>query len=60
MNWNLSFIIAGVILAIAGLIGWVLNIVSIVHADFSYVTGLLIMRIIGIFIVPIGAVLGYF
>jgi hypothetical protein len=41
-------------------IGWVMNIVAIVNSNFSDITGLLVMRIIGVFIAPLGAVLGYF
>lgn len=48
------------LVGIAAVIGWVLNIIDIANADFSHVTGMLIIRIIGIFVAPIGAVLGYF
>lgn len=41
-------------------IGWVLNITSIIHSDFAHLTGLLVLRIIGVFIVPLGSILGYF
>ncbi len=54
----LSFVvILGII--IAGVYGWVMNLVMIMHSDFSHITGLLVIRIIGIFMAPIGAVLGY-
>ena len=46
-------------IAIAGLIGWIANIVIIYHANFSAITGILILRIAGIFVAPLGAVLGY-
>lgn len=46
-------------LTIAGVIGWVMNIMAIAASDFSHITGLLILRIVGIFIGPLGAVLGY-
>ena len=42
------------------IVGWIWNIVQIVHSSFSPLTGLLIMRIIGVFMAPVGAVLGYF
>lgn len=41
-------------------IGWVMNIIAVIHADFSHITGLLVVRVIGIFVPPLGAVLGYF
>lgn len=46
-------------LLIAGLIGWVLNIVKIVGVDWSTEIGLGIVRVIGVIIPIIGAVLGY-
>jgi hypothetical protein len=45
---------------IAVLVGWVLNIITVVHADFSTLTGELIVRCAGIFVAPIGAVMGLF
>lgn len=47
-------------LFVAGVIGWVLNIIDIVGSDFSAVDGILILRIIGVIVAPLGAVLGYF
>jgi hypothetical protein len=41
------------------IIGWVLNIVAIFHADFSHITGALALRIIGVFVAPLGAVMGW-
>jgi hypothetical protein len=42
-----------------GLLGWVLNIITVAGSDFGVITGLLVLRIVGIFIAPLGAVLGY-
>jgi hypothetical protein len=39
--------------------GWIANIVKIVNTDFDVFTGLLIARCIGVFMAPLGAVLGY-
>lgn len=44
---------------IAGIIGWVMNITAIIHGGFPH-DGLGIARIIGVFMAPLGAVLGYF
>jgi len=46
--------------AIAALIGWVLNIVNLCGSSFDPVTGMDVARVVGIFIPPLGAVLGYF
>ena len=39
--------------------GWVMNLVEIVNYDFASITGMIILRIAGIFIAPLGAVLGW-
>ena len=44
-------------LVILGGIGWICNIIEIAHADL--VTGLVILRVVGIFMFPLGAVLGW-
>jgi hypothetical protein len=44
-------------LALAG--GWVANIVKLAGMDFASVTGMLVLRAIGIFIAPLGGVLGF-
>lgn len=45
---------------IFGAIGWVLNIVAVVGADFANITGMLVVRIVGIVIPFVGAVMGWF
>ena len=42
------------------LIGWIANIVKIVGSDFGHITGMLVVRVIGIFVAPLGAILGFF
>jgi len=54
---NDSSFIAG-LLVLAGMLGWVLNIVELAHS--SHVTGMVILRAVGIFFFPLGGVLGYF
>ena len=45
----------------AMIIGWVLNIVQIVNEfDMAHLTGEIIVRIIGVFIAPIGCIYGWF
>lgn len=52
--WFIGFL---VILVIAFIIGWVLNIVAIFH--MQGMSGMLVARVIGAFLAPVGAVLGY-
>ena len=48
------------IIAVLAIIGWVMNIVAIFGLDFSHVSAEMVIRIIGIFVAPIGAVYGWF
>ena len=49
-----------VVVILAALVGWVLNIVDILAVVNDPITPMFILRIVGIFIFPLGAVLGYF
>jgi hypothetical protein len=55
-NWFGLFLI---FMWIAGAVGWVLNIIAVVHTCCDPLTGVLAVRIAGIFVLPIGAVMGY-
>lgn len=46
-----------IIIAIA--YGWVMNIVAIAHSNFNDITGMLVLRVVGIFVAPLGTVLGF-
>lgn len=52
-------LIACICLAIVGVAGWVMNIVALTQSSFEPITGMLVARIIGVFLAPLGAVLGY-
>jgi len=41
-------------------IGWVMNIITIAGSNFNDITGMLVLRVIGVFVAPLGAILGYF
>ena len=45
-------------LIITGMIGWVLNIIKLLNSDFIP-SGLDILRVVGIFIAPLGAIIGF-
>ena len=53
-----ELIIAVVVLA--GIVGWVMNIFDIVAAVSDPITAMFIIRCVGIFVAPLGAILGYF
>ena len=54
---NFSLFMLAIVLL--GAVGWVWNIVKIIGTGFDVFTGMLIARCIGVFIAPLGAVLGY-
>lgn len=58
---NFSPFVASTILLVivAGAIGWVLNIVKLIGTA-DVITGMFVARCIGIFVPPLGAVLGWF
>lgn len=59
-----AFSLAIVMVWVAAVIGWSMNIYSTVVVLWVdgpiTITGMLVLRIVGIFLAPIGAVLGYF
>ena len=50
------FVVA--IIALAGY-GWVVNIIKLIGMDFAAITGMMVVRAIGIFMAPLGVVMGY-
>lgn len=41
-------------------IGWVINIVELFSQSFDPLTAVAVLRVVGIFIPPLGAIMGYF
>lgn len=54
-------IYATVAILVGGLIGvgWVFNIITLTETSLDPLTGLAILRVVGIFIPPLGGILGY-
>ena len=48
------------VVVLAGITGWVMNIFDIVAAVSDPITAMFILRCVGIFVAPLGAILGYF
>lgn len=66
MNKMRGFVAAELIVAlvwitvvVGGIIGWVLNIIKLVGMVDGEITTMFVLRIVGIFAAPLGAVLGY-
>jgi hypothetical protein len=45
---------------VSSIVGWIMNILDIVHTINDPITGLFILRCVGIIVAPLGAVLGLF
>jgi hypothetical protein len=59
----LGLIIGGAFLTFwtAAIIGWIWNIIKIINiTDMSHITGEIVIRIIGVFVAPIGCIYGWF
>lgn len=48
-----------ILLWIVGIVGWVANLVQVVHQISSPITGLFIIKAIGIVVAPVGVILGW-
>lgn len=48
-----------VIIVLGFIPGWIGNVVQLAVADWSTITGLLVLKAIGVFVAPLGAVLGW-
>ena len=47
------------VIVIAAGYGWVMNIITLAHSSFDVITGMLVLRVVGIFVAPLGTVLGF-
>ena len=52
--------LVGILIIIASIVGYIMNITSIVHTINNPMTGMFFFRCIGILAVPLGCILGYF
>jgi hypothetical protein len=48
-----------VIVWVLSAVGWVCNIITLAQSNFDHITGLIILRVIGVFVAPLGSVLGF-
>lgn len=47
------------LLLVFGSVGWVLNVIKIVQTGFVIIDGMFVARCIGVFVAPLGAILGF-
>lgn len=48
------------VFAILLFIGWVMNIIDVIQMLDGDITGMFILKMVGIFITPLGSILGWF
>lgn len=59
------FYIAYFVVLVAAVVGWVMNVINVINALMTNVpfieaiTGTVVLQIVGIFVAPLGAILGY-
>jgi small-conductance mechanosensitive channel len=56
---ELIFALALLVVGPACVFGWVNNIIKLAHTSFEPITGIAVLRVVGILVVPLGCVLGY-
>jgi len=56
----MSLWIFGWLIFLVGGVGWILNIEKIAGSSFDPLTGIVVLRCVGVFLAPLGAVLGFF
>lgn len=47
------------VLIVVGGYGWIENVIKLFGSDFAHLTGALVLRCIGVFVAPLGVVMGY-
>lgn len=62
MKWSFQKVTAMVVgLATLLLGGWIMNLVKLVNGgDLQFDAGMTLARVVGIFVVPLGSILGFF
>ena len=58
IGFGLTLTYLAILLGLA--VGWVMNVVSIVHTLSDPITGMFIARLVGTVVFPLGGILGYF
>ena len=55
-----GFILFSIVIGFLGLLGWIFNIIALAGMNFDKFTGEHVVRIIGVFLAPVGALAGWF
>jgi hypothetical protein len=57
---NVGIVIIYISMVAVLIYGWVQNIIALLGASYTVITGKLVVGAIGVFVVPIGSVMGLF
>ena len=62
MRWSFQKVTAMIVgLAIFLLGGWIMNLVKLVNGgDLQFDAGMTLARVVGVFVFPVGSILGFF
>lgn len=58
VGWAFFAAVWAIILAL--MIGWVMNIFKLWNSDLTVITGETVLRVVSIFVAPLGGVIGWF
>jgi hypothetical protein len=47
------------LILVGGVIGWVMNIITLAQSNFDKIDGEIIVRAVGIIVAPVGAIVGW-
>lgn len=59
MKSNLIVLIFVIAISIAAIYGWICNIIALVHMLGGDITAMFIARCVGVFMTPLGSILGF-
>jgi hypothetical protein len=59
MRFSIAAVLIWLGIVVLGAIGWVLNIITIFNTDHILDSGKGILRVVGIFVPPLGAIMGW-
>jgi len=57
---EMKFLFVWIVVALIGVGGWIANIVKLIGMNFEPITGMAVGRVVGVFVPPLGAILGFF
>jgi hypothetical protein len=59
MQLILLFKLVLIVAMVAGGVGWVMNVAALMKCDFDPIGKCEVIRVVGVFVSPVGAVLGF-